>query len=308
MANLNKRLIDFAQAVSEKIFSVLKKIKELEQKIQEIGNTTGQPGERGDDGKSAYQIWLEVGNNGSKQDFIDSLHGKQGIPGERGDNGDNGFTFTPTVSLNGELSWSNNGNLNNPPPINLKGPKGDPGQSINGSDGATFTPILAENGDLSWTNNKGLQNPRTINIRGPAGYQGEISNSYNGNRRNVPVSEYAVGLLHSKMEQLKETKQVWVGNVTQHSTSILELSESILNKTLIFYFQWSQAHSLQQNVDTYTVSVFVGKELINTSGRKYFHAALYVGGWKNCQVELVSANQIRIIDISNMYLKKITAA
>ena len=33
----------------------------------------GDTGERGVDGKSAYQVWLDLGNSGSKQDFINSL-------------------------------------------------------------------------------------------------------------------------------------------------------------------------------------------------------------------------------------------
>lgn len=33
-------------------------------------------------GKSAYQIWLDFGNKGSKQDFIDSLKGPKGDGGQ----------------------------------------------------------------------------------------------------------------------------------------------------------------------------------------------------------------------------------
>lgn len=38
----------------------------------------------GADGKSAYEIWLEQGNIGTKQDFIDSLKGEPGEPGPQG--------------------------------------------------------------------------------------------------------------------------------------------------------------------------------------------------------------------------------
>ncbi len=34
-----------------------------------------------EDGKSAYEIWLDLGNEGTEQDFIDSLKGKDGAPG-----------------------------------------------------------------------------------------------------------------------------------------------------------------------------------------------------------------------------------
>jgi hypothetical protein len=38
---------------------------------------------RGRDGKSAYEIWLEQGNEGSEQDFLDSLKGDQGEKGDK---------------------------------------------------------------------------------------------------------------------------------------------------------------------------------------------------------------------------------
>lgn len=37
-------------------------------------------GDNGADGKSAYEIWLEQGNEGSEQDYIESLRGKPGAP------------------------------------------------------------------------------------------------------------------------------------------------------------------------------------------------------------------------------------
>ena len=47
--------------------------------------------------------------------------GKQGIQGPRG------YYFTPSVTTSGELSWNNNGELDNPATVNIKGPKGDGG-------------------------------------------------------------------------------------------------------------------------------------------------------------------------------------
>ena len=46
--------------------------------------------------------------------------------GADGKDGENGATFTPSVNINGELSWTNDKNLPNPNPINIKGEKGDP--------------------------------------------------------------------------------------------------------------------------------------------------------------------------------------
>ena len=41
-------------------------------------------GEKGENGKSNYEIWIEAGNTGSEEDFIESLKGGNGDPGENG--------------------------------------------------------------------------------------------------------------------------------------------------------------------------------------------------------------------------------
>lgn len=41
--------------------------------------------------------------------------------------GANGAVFTPSVAADGTLSWTNNGGLENPDAVNIKGPKGEPG-------------------------------------------------------------------------------------------------------------------------------------------------------------------------------------
>lgn len=46
---------------------------------------------KGDIGQSAYQLALEKGFQGSEQDWLDSLHGKDGRDGENGLNGSDGI-------------------------------------------------------------------------------------------------------------------------------------------------------------------------------------------------------------------------
>lgn len=127
--------------------------------------------------------------------------GPQGPQGEQGEKGDTGSAgpqgevgpyYTPNVDVDGNLSWTNNGGLENPTTVNIKGPKGEQGiqgdqgpqgqpgetgqtgpQGETGPQGATFTPSLDAEGNLSWTNNGGLENPDTVNIMGPQGIQGE---------------------------------------------------------------------------------------------------------------------------------------
>lgn len=61
-----------------------------------IDGKNGVNGKDGSDGKSAYQSWLDLGNTGTEQDFIDSLRGSQGEKGQDGVNGTNGQDgYTP---------------------------------------------------------------------------------------------------------------------------------------------------------------------------------------------------------------------
>nr|VFJ58546.1 MAG: Collagen triple helix repeat-containing protein [Candidatus Kentron sp. FW] len=67
----------------------------------------GQDGADGADGKSAYQVWLEAGNTGTKADFIASLKG------EKGDTGDSYWArtggnarYVGDVEIEGNLSVS----------------------------------------------------------------------------------------------------------------------------------------------------------------------------------------------------------
>ena len=57
-----------------------------------------------------------------------------------GGKGDDGATFTPSVSADGIISWTNDKDLPNPEPVNIKGAKGDKGDpGTNGKDG--YTPV-----------------------------------------------------------------------------------------------------------------------------------------------------------------------
>ena len=62
--------------------------------------------------------------------------GIQGPKGADGLKGDTGPYFTPTVSAEGIISWSNNGGLDNPASVSIKGPQGDTGaQGAQGTQG-----------------------------------------------------------------------------------------------------------------------------------------------------------------------------
>lgn len=108
------------------------------------------------------------------------------IPGDGNGGTDDGATFIPSVSSEGVISWTNDKNLPNPTPVNIRGPqgiqgaKGETGEQGNtgpqgeqGPVGPYFTPTVSSSGELSWNNNGGLQNPETVNIRGPQGQKGD---------------------------------------------------------------------------------------------------------------------------------------
>ena len=54
----------------------------------------GEPGPPGADGKSAYEIAVEHGFEGSEEEWLASLKGEQGPPGERGADGQDGRGIT----------------------------------------------------------------------------------------------------------------------------------------------------------------------------------------------------------------------
>lgn len=77
---------------------------------------------------------LQTENRDSLVSAINEVAGRN--PGESGQ-GENGATFTPAVSEDGVLSWTNDRGLENPAPVKIlgpAGPKGNPGKD--GNDGA----------------------------------------------------------------------------------------------------------------------------------------------------------------------------
>lgn len=127
-----------------------------------------------------------VGPQGSKGD--PGPQGVKGDPGEKGDTGARGITFTPVVDSKGNISWSNDGGLENPQTVNITGPQGDTGAKGDvgpqgekgevggagpkGDKGTTFIPSVDTDGNISWSNTDGIANPETVNIKGLKGDKG----------------------------------------------------------------------------------------------------------------------------------------
>lgn len=144
----------------------------------------GPQGVKGDPGKKGEQ-----GAQGLKGDTgPQGEQGPVGPKGEQGDTGARGITFTPVVDSKGNISWSNDGGLENPQTVNITGPQGDTGAKGDtgpqgekgevgdagpkGDKGTTFIPSVDADGNISWSNTDGIANPETVNIKGPKGDKG----------------------------------------------------------------------------------------------------------------------------------------
>ena len=110
---------------------------------------------------------------------------EKGSDGIDGTDGADGATFTPSVSPDGELSWANDGSLENPDPVNIMGQTGQPGAAAGfgqptatvdnnvGTPGVTVEtsgPDTAKVFAFKFVNLKGNQGEQGIQgIQGPAG-------------------------------------------------------------------------------------------------------------------------------------------
>lgn len=117
----------------------------LDQKISTI--PSGNKGDPGDPGQSAYELWLTAGNTGTVSDYLLSLKGEKGDPGADGQQGIPGAAGTdgdPGVAgVDGESAyqlWLNLGNTGTETQFisSLKGISGDPGTP--GTDGTNGAP------------------------------------------------------------------------------------------------------------------------------------------------------------------------
>lgn len=130
-----------------------------------IAGGSGEKGEKGDKGDtgvgvqsvkqtttsnvdSGYNVVTVTLTDGTTSTFSvkngsKGSSGTNGTNGKDGADGEDGATFTPSVDSAGNLSWTNNKGLTNPPTVNIKGPKGDAGEG-GGSTGGGKEVILTE--------------------------------------------------------------------------------------------------------------------------------------------------------------------
>lgn len=158
-----------------------------------------------------YDIYIWGGASWVDNGPIQGPAGPQGEPGEKGEKGDkgdtgpagaagsSGATFTPSVDASGNLTWTNDGGLENPAAVNIRGPqgargetgaqgetgpegpqgeKGDTGdagpQGPAGADGGYYQPGISAEGLLTWTPSRGgMPAVSAASVIGPRGEKGE---------------------------------------------------------------------------------------------------------------------------------------
>jgi uncharacterized protein (TIGR02145 family) len=108
--------------------------------------SVGPQGPAGQNGLSAYEIWLSQGNTGTEQDFLTAITGAQGLAGTNGANGINGQNGLSAYQI-----WLSQGNSGTQQDFlnSLTGPQGPAGNSL--SNGTVNNQMLYWNG-TSWVN------------------------------------------------------------------------------------------------------------------------------------------------------------
>lgn len=139
-----------------------------------------------------YDIYIYDGSNWINLGPIEGPQGPQGEQGAQGEQGETGatgaqgpigptgatgpagVTFTPSVSSEGIISWTNNGGLPNPEPTNIRGPSGQPVDSFTGKVYVTLLePETAEDGSL-WVFTEGTLNRLFIGEIGSGYVEGDV--------------------------------------------------------------------------------------------------------------------------------------
>ena len=112
----------------------------------------GANGEKGTDGKSAYQIAVEQGYQGSESDWLSSLKGDKGNTGAKGNPGQDGADGKSAYAIAVEHGYEDS---EDEWLLSLKGEKGDTGERGEKGD----TGLQGERGEKGETGQQGEQGP-----------------------------------------------------------------------------------------------------------------------------------------------------
>lgn len=134
-------------------------------------------------------------NDADGEKTFDVMDGESGAtPGE---SGEDGATFTPSVSSDGILSWTNNKDLPNPAPVNIKGAPGADGKDGKDGVGISATRINAD-GELviTYTNGNVSNLGRVVGADGEDGEDADAIDEFDADKvyfEGELVTTYAMG-------------------------------------------------------------------------------------------------------------------
>lgn len=229
---------------------------------------TGPQGERGETGPQGPQ-----GIQGER-----GPQGKTGPRGPQGVKGETGPYFTPAVDAEGNLSWTNNGDLENPSTVNIKGPQGIQGSA--GQNGADAT----------------VNGVNTLTIEATGGLTGTQSgNTYSISGENLPYLKTTGGTLTGNL-----TGQYLTGTWLQ-STAVDELSSSNFKGVCVFdgsgwvYYR-TKEHFLA-DIGAATQD-YVDSAVTNAGGVKKFSGTLEPNSWTTSSGNYQYQAQISISDMT----------
>ena len=168
----------------------------------------------------SYGIGAEAPYDIYTWDSVNSMWVNIGaIQGAKGDDGAQGVTFTPIVDSNGNISWTNDGGLENPVVRNIRGPKGEAGAQ--GADGKSPYQIASENGytGTETTFNNSLTAFPYHNARHlPDGADPITVKTGNIEDSAVTAAKLATGAIPEKLTiSLSDT---WAGDASPYTQSI----------------------------------------------------------------------------------------
>ena len=172
---------------------------------QAINNGISSGFLRGANGKSAYLLWLDAGNDGTEQDFLNSLKGMQGESGPAGNNGSDGMSAYQIALKNGfsgtEVEWLNSlrGKDGTPGVQGVPGESGKNGQR--GERGLSAYEIAKNNGF------DGTEQDWLASLRGRDGVQG--ASGSNGSDGHDGLSAYEI----AKKNGFVGTEQEWLDSL-----------------------------------------------------------------------------------------------
>lgn len=210
--------------------------------IKNLGRVVGA------DGKSAYEIWLEQGNTGTEQEFLNSLKGvdgytpkkdvdyfdgKDGKDGENGTNGQDGYSPIATVTQTETGATITITDKNGTTTTNI----------INGKDGAKGD--TGAKGDKGDTGEQGPQGETgATGPQGPQGIQGETGPQGEAGYTPVKGKDYWT---ETDKAEIKE----YVKDEIPRKTSELENDSSFLTEVKL----------TQEQLDTITNEVIEAQKI-----------------------------------------------